>query len=303
MDTKQIEYIIAIEQEKSITKAAEKLFITQSALNQQLQKLENELGTELFIRTRSNWHPTEAGEVYLQTAKEILSLKKNAYSKIQDMTDSAKRHFTIGLIPERGVNMFTSIYPKFHQIFPDVIIEPVECNVRTMQMLIRRGELNLGLATLTENQKDNNIYHHMADEELFLAIPASHPLAAEGEKTPHLAKEIDLSLFCEEPFIQIFHRSTMYQLVHHTFLEAGFEPKLLFSTSSNISIRRMVAANVGCALLPQTFATPNENIRYFQLKNHPTWEITICTRKGAYISKAEQAFLDLCGKYWRQELS
>lgn len=303
MDTKQIEYIIAIEEEKSITKAAEKLFITQSALNQQLQKLENELGTELFIRTRSNWHPTKAGEVYLQAAKEIIALKKNAYSKIQDITDSSNRHFTIGLIPERGVNMFTAIYPKFHHLFPDVTIEPIECNVRTMQLLIRRGELDLGLATLTEDQKDNNTYHHMATEELFLAIPSLHPLAKEGSPNPHLAKEIDLALFRDSPFIQIFHRSTMYQLVHRSFQEAGFEPKLLFSTSSNISIRRMVAANVGCALLPQTFATPNENIRYFQLKNHPTWEITICTRKGSYISKAEQTFLDLCKQYWSQKFS
>lgn len=302
MDTKQLEYMIAIEEEKSITKAAEKLFITQSALNQQLQKLEMELETELFVRTRSNWHPTEAGTVYLETAKEILTLKKNAYSKIQDMTDSAKRHFTVGLIPERGVNMFTSIYPKFHALFPDVTIEPLECNVRTMQMLIRRGELNLGLTTLTEDQKDDNTYHHMAYEELFLAIPAAHPLAAGGSLIAKEANEISLSLFINDPFIQIFHRSTMYQLVHRQFKEADFEPKLLFSTSSNISIRRMVAAGVGCALLPHAFAIPNENIRYYQLENHPSWEISICTRKNAYISKAEQSFLDFCRQYWNPAL-
>ena len=64
MDTKQIEYILKIAEENNITKAAEKLFITQSALNQQLLKLEKELGTPLFHRSRTNWRLTEAGEIY-----------------------------------------------------------------------------------------------------------------------------------------------------------------------------------------------------------------------------------------------
>ena len=65
MDLKQIEYILKIAEEQNITHAAEKLFITQSALNQQLLKLEKELGTPLFYRSRTDWHPTPAGEIYL----------------------------------------------------------------------------------------------------------------------------------------------------------------------------------------------------------------------------------------------
>ena len=72
MDLRQIENIIAIEQEQSISRAAEKLFLTQSALNQQLLKLEKELGTPLFHRSRSNWRLTEAGEIYVRNAKQIL---------------------------------------------------------------------------------------------------------------------------------------------------------------------------------------------------------------------------------------
>ena len=76
MDTKQIEYILKIAEENNITRAADKLFLTQSALNQQLLKLEKELGTPLFYRSRTNWRPTEAGEVYLRNAREILRLKR-----------------------------------------------------------------------------------------------------------------------------------------------------------------------------------------------------------------------------------
>ena len=88
MDTKQIEYILKIAEENNITKAAEKLFLTQSALNQQLLKLEKELGTPLFHRSRTNWRPTKAGEVYLQNARQILRLKKDTYSQIRDIANT-----------------------------------------------------------------------------------------------------------------------------------------------------------------------------------------------------------------------
>ena len=72
MDLRQIQYIVAIAEENNITRAAEKLYITQSALNQQLLKLEKELGVQLFHRSRTDWHPTEAGEIYLKAAREML---------------------------------------------------------------------------------------------------------------------------------------------------------------------------------------------------------------------------------------
>ncbi|NYE08797.1 DNA-binding transcriptional LysR family regulator [Bacillus niacini] len=76
MDVLPLEYMIKIAEENNITKAAEKLFITQSALNQQLLKLEKELGTQLFVRSRSNWHLTQAGEVYIENAKKMIQIQK-----------------------------------------------------------------------------------------------------------------------------------------------------------------------------------------------------------------------------------
>ena len=90
MDLKQVEYILKIAEENNITHAAEKLFITQSALNQQLLKLEKELGTPLFHRSRTNWRPTEAGEVYIRGAKELLRIRKNTYEQIHDIAQIKK---------------------------------------------------------------------------------------------------------------------------------------------------------------------------------------------------------------------
>ena len=79
MDVKQMTYILTIAQEGGISKAAAKLFITQSALDQQLLKLEHELGTRLFFRSRSSFALTEAGRVYVEYARRMLELKNEAY--------------------------------------------------------------------------------------------------------------------------------------------------------------------------------------------------------------------------------
>ena len=84
MDVKLLEYMIAIADCGNITKAAESLFITQSGLNQQLIRLENELNTQLFYRTKRHLHLTQAGKIYIDNAREILKIKKNTYTTIQD---------------------------------------------------------------------------------------------------------------------------------------------------------------------------------------------------------------------------
>ena len=86
MDTRQIEYILQIAEENNITKAAEKLFITQSALNQQLLKLERELGTPLFQRTKNKWCLTDAGRIYVEGARKMMQIKKDTYNQLYDVS-------------------------------------------------------------------------------------------------------------------------------------------------------------------------------------------------------------------------
>lgn len=89
METRQISYMLAIAETGSVTKAAEGLFITRSALDQQLLKLERELGAWLFHSARNRLVPTEAGEIYLRYARRMLGLKEEAYRIIQDLAARA----------------------------------------------------------------------------------------------------------------------------------------------------------------------------------------------------------------------
>ena len=205
MDLKQIEYILKIAEEKNITHAAEKLFITQSALNQQLLKLEKELGCPLFYRSRTDWRPTPAGEIYLDAARQILILKKNAYDQIHDLTEYQKNTIRIGFTPGRGIDMFSQVYPKFHEHFPQTRIEPNELSVRQQQDLLLSGDLDLGFMTLLPKQERTGLsYQTITEEELLLAVPSrlasilSLPDSSSGS-----LPVCDLTTFQEEPFVLI----------------------------------------------------------------------------------------------------
>ena len=302
MDLHLIENIVAIADEKSITRAAEKRFITQSALNQQLQKLEEELGTPLFRRARANWQPTEAGETYLKAARAMLLMRKDAYDRIAEAAEENRRRLAVGLIPERGIDMFTAVYPAFHRAFPGVRLEPVECPVRRMQKLISLGEIDLGLATLSEDQQDDNLYHLMAREEILLAVPRDNPLSEGGAVRWRDAPETDLSRFSGQPFIRIYRTSTMSELADSLFEQAGFSPRVLFSTSSSVSKYRIVEAGLGCALLPACYAGEGGRVVYFRLPQRPSWQITLCSRKDGFLGESEKRYIEQCRAYWEERL-
>ena len=299
MDTKQIEYILKIAEENNITKAAGKLFITQSALNQQLIKLEKELGTPLFHRSRTNWHLTEAGEIYVKNAKQMLQIKKDTYQMIHDLTEGRCGHLSVGFTAGRGITMFTSSYAVFHQLYPNIIIEPKEGIVRDLQKLICQGDLDIGFLTLTDKDRTDDIYETIYTEELFLAVPSGHPIVKS-----HPAKEgeyatLDIQELQYEPFVLMDKRSTMRTLVDQIFSNAGFEPQILFETGNNHTIISMIHASLCCGIL--TYYCVKDlppGITCFRLPSRPTWDFTASYKKGRYLSEAARCFIDLMKSQW-----
>lgn len=294
MDLKQVEYILKIAEENNITRAAEKLFITQPALNLQLLKLEKELGTPLFHRSRSNWHLTEAGEIYIRNARELIRIKKNTYEQIQDLNDKKIGTLSIGLTPGRGVTMFGSVYPAFHKEFPEVIVEPMEKRVWELQTMIANNQLDIAFLTLAESDRTKDAYVKLYDEEIILAIPKGHPLSIHAAPPGEPYAVMDLRMLQYEPFILMDKESTMWNLVSKVFDEAGFRPNILFETKNNNTIVTMIRANICCSLIPVYYVRNNpEGIACFSLPSHPTWQIAVSYNRNRYLSQAARRFIEL----------
>ena len=301
MSLKEQEYIIKIAEEGNLTRAAEKLFITPSALTQHVNHLEQELGTPLFFRSRSGCTLTQAGEIYVKNAQAMLRMQKETYDRLQDIASIKRGTITIGFPPERGVDMFTSIYPSFHQIYPDIIINIRETSVKQQQQLISKGIIDIGFLTLTSDQQTDDEHIFIKSEEFVVAVPTKHPLCqnlslSEAEPFPLL----DIRTLKYEPFALMYKESTAREMADKICRQAGFSPSVLFETSRGTTIRSMCAANLCCGILPGYYshATP-PNVTYFHLPEHPSWNIMACYRKSSYLTKPAHFFIELASTYWQ----
>lgn len=299
MDTKQIEYILKIAEEKNITRAAAKLFLTQSALNQQLLKLEKELGCKLFYRSRTDWHPTEAGLVYLENAREMLRIKRETYNKIHDIEKTKSGHLSIGFTPGRGITMFSNVYPLFHREYPNIVVEPMELSVHRQQQLISQGALDIGFMTLQDKDMTADSYITLMDEEIFLAVPSLHPVCRQTARNGAKTATLDIRKLRYEPFVLMYRESTIRSMVDSIFKEADIIPDVLFETSSTEAILTMIKNNLCCGLIPGYYARKHpEGVTFFHLPSRPTWHMAACCNKDNYLSRGARRFIELATDYW-----
>jgi len=100
MDTRYLTYILTIAKKENMTKAAEELFVSQSTLSQYLSKLESELGTPLFYRSKGRLTLTPAGSLYIEAAEKVMSIKNVLYQNIQNIEN--RGHITVGVTSQFG---------------------------------------------------------------------------------------------------------------------------------------------------------------------------------------------------------
>jgi len=299
MDTRLIEHILKIAEEKSITKAAEKLYLTQSALNQQLLHLEQELGTPLFNRSKTNWGPTPAGEIYLEGAREMLRVKQQTYSRSSDLTHGYKGTIRVGMPPVRGPDMFIHVYPVFHQEYPNLEVVPYELNVFEMQKQISQGNLDLGFMSLFESQRDENEYQNLYREEILIAAPESWDFGDWVVPGENCRPALPLQALKGRPMILLRKKTTMRPILDKLFRARKVTPQILFDTANPATILEMVRAGISCGIVAESTAKGYEKgIRYYSLDKPLHWNVAVSYPKGAFLSKAAQRFIALAKTYW-----
>jgi len=302
MDLKQLEYILMIDEERNITHAAERLFISQSALNQQLLKLEKELGAPLFVRSRNDWHLTKVGEIYINGARKIMQIKKETYDEISDYAALQDTVLRVGIITDRGRQMFVDIYSKFNALHPDVTVEARELIVRDQFDMLRKGTLDLGYITVDELPSDC-IGEVVLHETLLLAVAASHPLAKGSKSSPHHYPSIELEKFRNETFSLFSKYRTIRDTIDKKFENAGFKPNVLSHMDSAIGLLQLTATGICCTIVPESYYQVVPNLAWFEIKPKPVWNMYAVRMKGSYYSRAARDFVQLSKEYWECKLN
>ena len=299
MDVKLCEYMVAIADEGSIAAAAQKLYLTQSALNQQLLRLEKELGAPLFNRTRSHWTLTPVGETYVHGARQVLTIQKDTYAHISDLAERWGQTVTIGLTNERGLQMFTSIYTDLHQRYPRTVFQPVEATVDQQNRLLERGQLDIGFQTIGAHKYKPFHYEPIMTEPFILCVPKGQAGGLPEEPGPDGYPEVALADFRDRVFTLVKPSSTMREMINRLFAEAGFQPRLLFDSIGMRAMQKLAANGQCCCIIPRFYAIPSPDVRYFTLKPPVYWELCAVWEEGSYQSRAVRDVVSAATNYWR----
>ncbi len=295
MDTRQLRYIIMISECGSVSKAAEKLFISQSGLNQQLARIEKELGTKLFDRTTHSLEITPAGEIYVDYAKSAIAQEERIKKIMNDVNNSDIGEIRLNLAMEHGINLFTEVFPAFHQRYPRIEFRLEDHTVSEQYQLLEDGQLDIGMVMVKYKDQPNLEYIHLADERFLVGIPIGHPLAKLYHETDDDDyPEIDLAFCKDEPFSLMFSGSTFRQVVDPCFKNAGFEPNVMFESRTNHIIAMMVKNGICLTIFPESQAIHYlDDIRWFRLEENPSWESCLIYHKENPPRKAGRYFIEL----------
>lgn len=297
MDVKYLNYILAIANRHNMTKAAEDLFVSQSSLSQYLSRLEQELGTPLFVRSKGELSLTPAGVLYVEAAKKVVKIQKELYQNIAALNH--KGRIRVGVTSNWGLRMLAEIIPLFREQYPGIIIEITETNLPSFKKFLAEGTLDVGLAADVSTVPFGSLVQILREEEVFLAVSMFHPYAlAHPSGSPITAEEVKAN-FANDSLLLSKKGSSLRMLGEQFFESCGFEPVAVCETNNISATRSMVAQNAGIAFISESCSVNRNNIAYYPLSPAMKRLNLVVRQKDWVLNEPEQAFMDLILNYFK----
>jgi DNA-binding transcriptional LysR family regulator len=287
MEISQLEVFLAVAREGGFSRAAEKLYRTQSAVSQAIRKLEAEIGEPLFDRSTRDGVMTDAGNVLQEYAERLLNLRENAREALGELRELQKGKLVV------GANEFTALYllrvlAEFRRLHPAIRIVVQRSLGSQIPDDLRRHNCEFGV--LTYDPQDPELASVVVySDELIFVVPPQHPLARESQVSiRQLGAESFVAHIVSSPYrekvIQAFEK-------YKTPLHMGVELPTLQA------IKRIVAMGNGVAFLPEI--SVEDEIARGELVRIPVQELRVhrklrlIYRKSAALSHAGRAFLKI----------
>ncbi len=291
MDLKEFEYVLAINEEKSFSKAAKKLFISQPSLSQYINRLESQMGITIFDRNTIPLSLTYEGEMYIKSVKRIINIVEDLHKEFDDMSELKKGRVNIGLTPSKANNPLPAILPVFKKEYPGIELKITEGNSSVLEDMLLRGQVDLCLMNLPIKSKGIE-YEEIVKENLYLAAPPDYtPINTVKNDTPY--PQIDIRDLADEQFILLHHSQRLRQIADNIFAQANMKPKVLLETTGIETALRLSAAGMGFCLVPEfsaKYSGLTNQPKYYSLSNNMNWTLVLAYRENTYRTKAVNAF-------------
>lgn len=281
----------------SVSRAAEALSYTQSAVSQQIAGLEAEAGMALLERHPRGVTLTAAGQTLLAHAEGILAGLDGAQAALDAIAGLRAGRLRMASFPTAGATLMPVAIANFRAIHPDVELTLAEGEPEEILPRLRAGELDLALVFEFEGQAivrgagGNALTRlELLEDPMHLALPRSHRLSER--------KRVTLADLREEAWVQTSGTSPCARHVVRSCLAAGFEPRVSFESDDYQTVQGLVAAGVGVALIPQlALSVVREDIVIRELSPAPPVRGVLAVAPGgARLAPAAAAMLRVLGE-------
>jgi len=296
-----LEYFITVAEELNITKAAERHFISQQSLSNQIIKLEKELGIQLFERSPS-LSLTYAGTRFLRAANKIIDEKRQILREIDDINNNCRGEIKIGVSHTRGSALLPEVLPLYNQKHPLVEITLVEANSETLEHQLQHGmiDIMIGFAPITLEGIETI---PLMTDRLFLVVPRKFMTQVFGEKTDFMrgkfSESADITPFKDCPFLLLKKRNRVRSLIDLYLKSKNIQPQILLETENVETAFALSVKGMGITVYPEMFLNSlhvnfpeDSQVDFFPLNNASTvCNICLAYSGTRYLSKAAQDFI------------
>ncbi len=257
-------YAVAVAEERSFTRAAERCLVVQSALSHQIKALERELGVRLFARTSRRVEVTAAGEAFLAHARASLEAAERAKSDAAAADGLIRGTLTLGLIPTVTALDVPALLGAFHRAHPEVRIRLRGGGSDDFIAAIGAGSMDVAVLGLSDSTPPNGVSSRViARERLVAVLPARHRLARR--------RRLRLAELAEEPFVDFPDGGPGRLQTDLAFSAAGVRREVAFEAMNVELMLDLVAQGLVVAMLsPGVIPTGRDDVRAVPVQDGPT---------------------------------
>lgn len=280
MELRHLRYFAAVAEELHFGRAAQRLHMAQPPLSQQIRKLEQELRTKLFNRTKRKVDLTSAGQLFLERARVILESAERAVSEMQRVSNGELGQLRVGFMSSAMLDIFPPVLRQLARTLPGVEVQLLQRSSQDQLAMLVDGTLDAGFGDLAGSVTETRVNGVVLDvlavthERLVVAVPLDHPLARR--------RTIALRDLADEPWISLPRqpRTGFYDQIVGLCQLAGFSPRILRESEQLPTVLTLVAAGFGVALVPDCLLRVWEGEAAFRpLAEGARTNVTMCWRR------------------------
>lgn len=300
-------YIYEVYREKSFSKAAQNLYISQPSLSARIKKAEETIGFPIFDRSTSPLQLTEVGEVYIKAMEEIFRIEQQVENQIHSLTTLKTGHLSIGASNLFAAYALPPLITRFKQRYPDVQIRVTEGNTAQLEKMLSSNSLDL---VIDNYHYDSVLYNKefYCRENILFAVPKHFQIHKELTKyqlsyesiqnKSYLSDtypEVPLEVFADFPFIMLASGNDTRIRGERLCQEAGFRPNIVLELNQQSTAYMAASTQLGATFISDILVSqlPSfENLVYYKLKGESAKRnVFFYYKNHKYKTRAMEEFL------------